>query len=101
VDRWWPHYSPFMTEEDLFEPGVYVPLMALPSRSAEPLRAAEYRCAMATAAHELTHVFNSVERPLRLGNGSLNEQAESWRWFNEGMAVFMESKPNGMSKNRD
>jgi hypothetical protein len=91
VDRWWPHYGPFMTEEDVLTSGIFVPILALPNRSTEPLRTAERRRVLASAVHELTHVFNATERPLRLATGS-NSQALPWLWYNEGLAIFMESQ---------
>ena len=61
--------------------GVFI---GLPCRICEPTIDGARLKAMTDAAHEAVHVLNSTYRPFK------NVYAASWRWFNEGTAVFGE-----------
>lgn len=73
--------SPFATEDDKG-----IPYIVLPCRTSEPTNEAERQWALATAIHEATHVFNYCKRPLS------SPYSEKWAWFDEGLAIFMETK---------
>lgn len=58
------------------------PFIGLPCRTDQPTVHAEHQYAATSAVHEATHVFNHVLRPMH--------ESETWRWFDEATAVFME-----------
>jgi hypothetical protein len=62
-----------------------IPCIVLSSRSNETTTHAELYRASAEAVHEATHLFNYAERP------HLETSSHPWLWFDEGMAVLMET----------
>jgi hypothetical protein len=70
--------EPFTSTDELDRP-----FIALPCRSAQPTLHGEHQYASTCAVHEATHVFNHWVRPM--------QDSASWRWFDEAVAVFMES----------
>jgi hypothetical protein len=58
------------------------PYIGLPCRTDQPTVHAEHQYAATSAVHEATHVFNHALRPMH--------ESETWRWFDEATAVFME-----------
>ncbi len=74
-----------------------VPAIVLPVRNIEPTRTAERNQAAAAAVHELSHVFNMRQLPLRRfqpGNhkGESSALVWEWLWLTEGMAVADEAR---------
>ncbi len=70
-----------------------LPVVALPSRSRLATFEDEMRSLRATIAHEITHVFNDVQRPRRVFLGGQDRAwalADRWLWLDEAIAVFME-----------
>lgn len=90
-------------------PDRVVPVLALPSRCAEPVWKTEEDQAQATAVHELSHLFNARFLPYRrLGAHGPEllptEWISSWLWLDEGIAVAAEAeavKAGVLSKNID
>lgn len=62
-----------------------IPEIYLPCRSAEPTTHAELLRATASAVHEGAHLFNFRRRPY------YDFDSKPWIWFDEGMAVLMET----------
>lgn len=62
-----------------------IPFICLPHQNSEPTSQGETRLAMAQAIHEAAHVFNWCRRhPLDINSGV-------WEWFDEALAIFMET----------
>ncbi|MBA3241709.1 MAG: hypothetical protein H0T60_10835 [Acidobacteria bacterium] len=68
-----------------FDKKSLIPEIYLPCRSTEPTTHAELLRATASAVHEGAHLLNFRARPYYDFN------SEPWVWFDEGMAVLMET----------
>ena len=69
-----------------------IPFIGLPYQNNEPIIHGELQRAAVEAIHEATHVFNFRERPLLdPQTGIWDPAVKLWVWFDDAMAVFMET----------